>query len=80
MQFPMKIYSLPVLVEWNKFVPGSSFFIPCIDRRDVEKQLLSEAERLKVNVLCKHVIENDVYGLRVWRIDPRMPLHSSSPV
>jgi len=76
----MKIYNLPVLVEWNKFQPGSSFFIPCLDRKEMEKQVLKEAKRLDVNVMCKHVIENNMYGLRVWRVAPTMPTHSSSPV
>jgi hypothetical protein len=76
----MKIYNLPILVRWDKFQPGSSFFIPCIDRRAMEKEVLKEAKRLKVEVLCKHVVENNMYGLRVWRVPPRMPLHSSSPV
>ena len=75
----MKIFSLPILVEWDKFQPGSSFFIPCIDRKEVERWVLSEARRLKVEVLCKQVVENGVYGLRVWRVVPRMSLHSSSP-
>lgn len=75
----MKIFNLPIVVEWTKFQPGSSFFIPCIDRKGVEKWVLSEARRLKVEVLCKQVVENGVYGLRVWRVAPRMPLHSSSP-
>lgn len=76
----MKIYNLPVLVEWSKFKPGTSFFIPCLDRKDMEKQVLAEAKRLRVGVLCKHVVENNMYGLRVWRVAPTMPTHSSSPV
>jgi len=67
-------------VEWNKFQPGSSLFIPCLDRKGVEKWVLSEARRLEVEVLCKQVVENGVYGLRVWRVVPRMPSHSSSPL
>jgi hypothetical protein len=76
----MKIQNLSVLVEWDKFVPGWSFFIPCLDRKDMKRQVLQEAKRLKVAVLCKEVIENRVYGLRVWRVGPTIPLHSSSPV
>jgi hypothetical protein len=76
----MKIHNLPILVKWDKFKPGTSFFIPCIDRRGMEREVLKEAKRLKVEVLCKHVVENNVYGLRVWHVPPRMPLHSSSPV
>jgi hypothetical protein len=75
----MRIFNLPLVVEWHKFQPGSSFFVPCIDRKRVERWVLAEAKRLKVNVLCKQVVENGVYGLRVWRVPPRMPLHSSSP-
>jgi hypothetical protein len=76
----MKIYNLPLLIEWNKFQPGSSFFIPCLDRRAMEKQVLAEAKRLKVEVLCKHVVENNMYGLRVWRVGNTIPPHSWSPV
>jgi hypothetical protein len=68
----MKIYNLPILVRWDKFQPGTSFFIPCIDRKQMERMVLAEAKRLKVDVLCKHVIENNVYGLRVWRVATRM--------
>jgi len=75
----MRIFNLPVLVEWNKFQPGTSFFIPCINRKRMEKWVLSEARRMKLNVLCKHVIEKGVYGLRVWRVPPRMDSHSSTP-
>lgn len=74
----MKIFNLPIVIEWNKFAPGTSFFIPCVDRRRMEKQVLAEAKRLKVDVLCKHVVENNMYGLRVWRVEPRMDPHSSS--
>lgn len=64
----MKIHNLPVLIRWDKFEPGSSFFIPCIDRKAMERQVLKEADRLKVDVVCKHVVENNMYGLRVWRV------------
>lgn len=75
----MKIHNLPVLIRWDKFEPGSSFFIPCLDRKQVEKMVKQEAKRLKVDIVSKHVIENGVYGLRVWRVDPTIAPHSSSP-
>lgn len=74
----MKIYNLPILIKWNRFKPGTSFFIPCIDRVRMEKMLKREAERIKVDVLCRHVIEEGVYGLRVWRPDDTLPTHSPS--
>lgn len=64
----MKVFNLPVVVQWSKFSPGASFFIPCVDRRAMERAVKQEAARLKVEILCKQVIERGTYGLRVWRV------------
>lgn len=64
----MKILGLTLLIDWSKFQPGTSFFVPCIDRRLTQRFVESEARRIKVDILCKHVIENGKYGLRVWRV------------
>ena len=74
----MEANTLPITIQWNKFKPGSSFFIPCIDRGKMERYVRKEAKRIKVDIICKQVIENKVYGLRVWRALDRMPPHSSS--
>jgi hypothetical protein len=76
----MQVLGIPLLIEWDKFHPGTSFFIPCIDRRDVQRFVMQEARRLRIPVACKQVIENKVYGLRVWRLDAIVPPHSSPPV
>jgi hypothetical protein len=73
----MKIAGLPLLVEWDKFKPGASFFVPCIDRRLTQRFIRAEASRLKINVITKQVVEKGKFGLRVWRIDPIMDSHSS---
>jgi len=65
------------LIEWPKFQPGTSFFIPCIDRYRMELFVRREARRIKVDVLIKRVIENGVFGLRVWRLDDTVQPHSS---
>jgi hypothetical protein len=65
-------------IEWSKFRPGASFFIPCLQRVKMERFVLAEARRIKVQVLCRRVVENGVYGLRVWRLDDTVGLHSSS--
>jgi hypothetical protein len=66
----------PLLIQWNKFHPGTSFFIPCIERRAVEKYVLAEATRLKIPVVTKQVVENNIFGLRVWRVDATVAPHS----
>ena len=76
---PLRVFNLPIAIKWEKFVPGSSFFIPCINRGKVERDVIKEANRLQINVLCKHVIERGRYGLRVWRVEHTIPPHSTSP-
>ena len=63
-------------IEWSKFHPDTSFFIPCVHRLKMERFILAEAERIKVEVLCKRVIERGVYGLRVWRLPDTVTSHS----
>lgn len=65
----MRILNIPLLVKWDKFKPGTSFFVPCIDRRLTQRFVEEEAARLKFEIVCKQVIEKGVYGLRVWRIE-----------
>jgi len=65
----MRILNIPLLIEWDKFKVGTSFFVPCIDRKLTQRFVEEEAGRLKLNVVCKQVIEKGKYGLRVWRID-----------
>lgn len=72
----MKILGTPLLIEWTKFQPGTSFFIPCLDRREVERFVVKEAQRIGVSVITRRVIENKIYGLRVWRVDDNIPSHS----
>ncbi len=60
--------SLPLHIHWDKFKPGTSFFVPCLDRTTTERMIKKEARRLGFNVATRQVIEKGVYGLRVWRI------------
>lgn len=73
----MQVLGIPLLIEWDKFHPGSSFFIPCIDRRAMQRFVVQEAQRLKISIICKQVIENNIYGLRVWRVGAIVSPHSS---
>jgi len=76
----MRVFNLPILIRWTKFQPGASFFIPCVDRREVERFVRSEAKRLRLDVVTKQVIEKGVYGLRVWRKEPTIDAHSASHI
>jgi hypothetical protein len=65
----LKILNLIVLIPWKKFEPGQSLFIPCLDRKAHCKTLKAEAGRWGYKVICKEVVENGQYGLRIWRVE-----------
>ena len=56
------------LIPWNEFEPSMSFFVPCLDGRKHAKTLKIEAERRGYKIICKQVVENGKFGLRVWRV------------
>lgn len=64
----MLIENLSYKVNWRNFHPGYSFFIPCLDEATAEKEILRVTKRLKLQVFIKVSVENDIKGLRVWRI------------
>ena len=65
----LKILGLPIRIEWDKFLPGTSFFIPCLDRKAVEEFVMNESYRRRHRIICKQVVEKGVYGLRCWRVE-----------
>jgi hypothetical protein len=64
----MRIQSKLIEVDWSKFKPYSSFFIPCLDVKDMRQQVKVECKRMKFRVLIKVVTENRIRGIRVWRL------------
>jgi len=64
----MLIHGISFEVDWAKFKPGRTFFIPCLDTDEAKKAVAKVAKRLRYSVEMKAVIENGVKGLRVWRL------------
>jgi hypothetical protein len=64
----MRIQSKLIEVDWSKFKPYSSFFIPCLDVKEMRQQVKLECKRMKFRVLIKVVTENRIRGIRVWRL------------
>lgn len=57
-----------IRVQWDKFVPGTSVFIPCVNVVECVKQVY-EVGRPKDWVLeMRDRIEGGRWGVRVWRI------------
>ena len=64
----MKVETLTYQVDWRKFKPGYSFFVPCIDAEAARQTLANVTRRLRIKTLTKIVVEDGVKGLRVWRV------------
>ena len=64
----MKIHGISFNVVWEKFGVGTSFFIPCLDVHEARAKVKEVAKRLGYKVLTKQVVEENIKGLRVWRV------------
>jgi hypothetical protein len=64
----MLVERVEYIISWKDFKKGYSFFIPCLDRQSAKLEIQRVAKRLKLQILCKGVIEGGVKGLRVWRL------------
>lgn len=64
----MKVETVSYLVNWRKFKPGTSFFVPCIDSEAARRSVAEVARRLRMKVITKVVIQDGIKGLRVWRV------------
>ena len=55
-------------IRWAEFQPGSSMFIPAIDIDSAVAAIKKESERLEFEFVYKVVVEDDIQGIRVWRL------------
>ena len=60
---------VPVIIEWHKFVVGSSFYIPCLNRRDIADKLVISAKERGMKIKFRFVLEGGTQGVRFWRIN-----------
>ena len=63
----MKIETVTYRINWAKFRPGDSFFVPCINHSEAREAIRAVCRRLKIEVVTKVVIQEGIKGLRVWR-------------
>lgn len=64
----MQLQTKTLEIEWTKFKPYASFFIPCLNVKEMRQQIKIECSRLKYKILVKVVTENRIRGIRVWRL------------
>ena len=64
----MQIEKISYSIDWGEMRVGQSFFVPCINHRVARKAIRAIADRLKMELVIKIVIEEGVKGLRVWKV------------
>lgn len=64
----MRVNGIVYEIDWTKFKPGCSFFIPCLDANEAKQVVKATMERLDFDVKVKLVIEDGFRGLRIWRM------------
>ena len=59
--------TVKIIIQWDKMVVGASVFIPCIDTEKAKQQLEKVAELKSWQVEMRVRIENEMFGVRIWR-------------
>lgn len=57
-----------VVIKWDKFVVGASFFVACIDTEKAIYQLKKISKDKGFRIECRTQIENNKMGVRCWRM------------
>jgi hypothetical protein len=64
----VETHGIPIEIDWGKFQIGTSIFIPGVDQDGLKRQIRWEMRRLRLKVVIKGVVENDILGVRTWRV------------
>ena len=64
----MRVHGISFNVNWEEFGVGYSFFIPCLDPEHALEEVKKTTNRLGFGIQTRVVIEENIKGLRVWRV------------
>ncbi len=56
-----------VVIDWDKFVVGTSMFIPCINTTLAVRELTKITSDRSQQIISKIIIEKGCLGVRIWR-------------
>ena len=57
-----------IVIDWDKFVVGTSIFIPCLNTKRVIADIVDASGIPKTDLIQRVRIEEGRYGVRVWRM------------
>lgn len=64
----METHGVPITIEWEQFQVGTSVFIPGVDQDELKRRVSARMRQVGLKVVVHPYIQNDILGVRVWRI------------
>lgn len=61
--------NLRVVIDWLRWEPGASVFIPCLDPAGLKAQMRRRAKEHGYTLRAQDRIENGLFGVRFWRVE-----------
>lgn len=61
-------YPIYFKVNWDSFPQHSSFFIPTLNTIEAKRVIKKACSSRGIDVRLRKSIENDIQGVRVWRL------------
>lgn len=58
---------LEMVIPAKPLVVGASFFLPCVNTVKAKKQVRAQAKELGITLKAVALIEDNKYGVRIWR-------------
>jgi len=62
----MEVEQITYVIDWDRFIPGSSFFIPCLDPKKATKIVMAATTEKGFKVYIRKELHEGISGLRVW--------------
>lgn len=57
-----------VVIDWSKFVPGASVFIPCVNTAKALEHFVEAGGVRRSDITHRIRVEDGKYGIRIWRL------------
>jgi len=64
----VRFQGIAYTIDWGRWEPGASIFIPCIDAPGIREKVYREAAQRGIRLVARTAIEDQYFGVRFWRI------------
>jgi len=65
--YVVKLQGVTYDIDWGRWEPGASIFVPCIDAPSLREKVYREAGHRGIRLVSRVAVENQHFGVRFWR-------------